>query len=178
MKDLTEGNIYKTFILFAIPIVLSGLLSTAYNIIDSMIAGSYLGANALAAIGAASSYITLVTSVFWGYSTGSSLHTAVLFGAKDYSALKENIINNLYLYLCLAFITSALALIFKNQIFYFLKVDSIITNDATIYFVIVMSLNFLIVLNPFFAFTCHGLGMSSYINCYKYLRKYFKCGSI
>ena len=162
MKNLTEGNIYKTFILFAIPIVLTGLLSTAYNIIDSMIAGSYLGANALASIGCSSSYVTLLTSLFWGYAGGASLHGAVLFGAKDYVSLKESVINNVYLYLLLAIVTSALTLIFKGPIFSFLKVDPSVIKDASVYFSIIIIFNFIIALNPFFAFTCHSLGMSSY----------------
>lgn len=162
MKNLTEGNIYKTFILFAIPIVLTGLLSTAYNIIDSMIAGSYLGADALAAIGCTASYITLLTSLFWGYAGGASLHSAVLFGAKDYVSLKESIINNVYLYILLAVVTSVLTLIFKGPIFSFLKVDHSVYKDASVYFVIIIIFNFLVALSPFFAFTCNSLGMSSY----------------
>ena len=62
VKKLTEGNIWKNFILFAIPLVLSGLLSQAYNLIDTMIAGHYLGEAGLAAVGATSSAITFVSS--------------------------------------------------------------------------------------------------------------------
>ena len=43
MKDLTKGNIYKTFLLFAIPMVLSSLLSQAYSTIDTIMAGKLLG---------------------------------------------------------------------------------------------------------------------------------------
>ena len=43
MKDLTKGNIYKNFILFAIPLVLSGLLTQAFNVINGMLSGNYLG---------------------------------------------------------------------------------------------------------------------------------------
>ena len=57
LKDLTKGNIYKTFLFFAIPLILSGFLSQAYSIIDTMIAGRVLSSDGLAAIGATSAFI-------------------------------------------------------------------------------------------------------------------------
>lgn len=49
MKDLTSGNVYKTFFLFGLPMVLSGLLSQMYGIIDTSIAGKLIGETGLAA---------------------------------------------------------------------------------------------------------------------------------
>ena len=57
MTDLTTGNIYKKFLLFGLPMVFTGLLSQAYNIVDTMIAGRYLGDMGLAAVGATSQVI-------------------------------------------------------------------------------------------------------------------------
>ena len=68
MKDLTQGNIYKVFIFFAIPLVLSGLLSQAYGVINTMIAGKFLGEDGIAAIGSTNSFTELISSVFWGFS--------------------------------------------------------------------------------------------------------------
>ena len=84
MKDLTKGNIYKTFILFAIPLILSGVLSQCYNLIDTVIAGKYLGDTGLAAIGSTSAFVTFCSSIFWGFANGASVQIASLFGAKKY----------------------------------------------------------------------------------------------
>ena len=54
MKDLTSGNVYKTFFLFGFPMVLSGLLSQMYGIIDTSIAGKLIGETGLAATGVTS----------------------------------------------------------------------------------------------------------------------------
>ena len=64
MKDLTKGNIYKTFLFFAIPLVLAGFLSQAYSIIDTMIAGKILDYTGLASIGSTSAVIEFFTSTF------------------------------------------------------------------------------------------------------------------
>ena len=88
-EKLTEGNIWKNFILFAIPLILSGLLSTAYTMIDTMIAGYYLGEAGLAATGATSSMLTFVSSLFWGYMVGFGMYIARLFGEGAYERIRR-----------------------------------------------------------------------------------------
>ena len=48
-KDMTKGNPGKTLFFFAVPMVLGNLFQQLYNIIDSIIVGNYVGADALAA---------------------------------------------------------------------------------------------------------------------------------
>ena len=62
MKDLTKGNTLKTFLIFAIPLVLGGVLSQGYNLVDTIIAGKMLGDTGLAAIGATAPLISFVSS--------------------------------------------------------------------------------------------------------------------
>ena len=83
LKDLTKGNIYKTFLLFAIPLILAGLLSQSSSIIDTVIAGKMFDSKGLAAIGATSPFIQFFSSFFWGYGIGYSIYIANLFGAGD-----------------------------------------------------------------------------------------------
>lgn len=84
MKDLTRGNIYKTFFLFGFPMVLSGLLSQMYGIIDTSIAGKLIGETGLAATGVTSPLTTFLSSVYWGYGTGFSIYTQSFSGEKEY----------------------------------------------------------------------------------------------
>ena len=162
MKDLTKGNIYKTFILFAIPLVLSGLLSQAYAIIDSVIAGKFLGADGIAATGATGALIQFVSSVFWGYTAGFSIYVAVLFGAKEYDRLKNTIYSNFLIFTFGAMLASAIMIFFKEGIFDFLKVDNTIRKDASTYFVTYISGLFSILLTNFGALCLNAMGMSGY----------------
>ncbi|MBQ4515722.1 MAG: hypothetical protein II978_02920 [Clostridia bacterium] len=158
MKDLTKGNIYKTFILFAIPLILSGLLSQAYNIIDSMIAGKFLGEHGLAATGADAVFVTFISSMFWGFGVGCSIHAAVIFGSKNYERLKSNIYSNFFIYTLSAFLIGLLAVIFKDEIFDFLNIDPSIRKDAGIYHCIIFLGQFLILLNHFFISILNAFG--------------------
>lgn len=136
MKDLTKGNIYKTFLLFAIPMVLASLLSQAYSTINVIMAGKLLGDNALAATGATTPFTTFINSVFWGYGMGVGIHVSHLFGAKDYRKIKETVISNFTLLMSVLATLSVLFVIFRYRIYAFLKVDPQIIPDCNRYFLI------------------------------------------
>ena len=52
-KDLTTGNIIKTMLIFAGPMIIGNLLQQFYNIADTLIVGRFVGADAMASVGAA-----------------------------------------------------------------------------------------------------------------------------
>lgn len=62
-KNLTEGSILKTMLIFAVPMILGNLLQQVYNIADTMVVGRFLGAEALAAVGSAYTLMTFLFSV-------------------------------------------------------------------------------------------------------------------
>lgn len=63
--NMTEGNTLKLLIVFSIPMLIGNLFQQAYNLADSMIVGKFLGADALAAVGATGS----VTFLFFPCAT-------------------------------------------------------------------------------------------------------------
>ena len=48
-EKLYEGNMRKKYLLFAIPLILSALLSQSYNFVNSMMIGKFIGSEAFAA---------------------------------------------------------------------------------------------------------------------------------
>ena len=162
MRDLTKGNIYKTFLLFAIPIVLSGILSTAYNLIDTMIAGKFLGAHGIASIGATTLLLEFLSAPLWGYISGFSVYTATLFGAGEFEKIKETLFNNFLIVVIVNILASILMIVFRDAIFDFLSVDASIRKDACVYYVIYLSGMPLIILNVFGALVMNSLGLSEY----------------
>lgn len=162
MKDLTEGNLYKNFIWFAIPLILAALFSQAYNTIDMIIAGRFLGEEGLAAIGATSTFLTLVSSVFWGFTGGFGVYIAKLFGAKDFLQLKSQIVNVCLVFMAALVVCSGTILMCREPIFDFLQVDEGIRFAARRYFSVYVAGLVLILLNNFGVFVMHALGCSSF----------------
>lgn len=87
-KDLTIGKPSTVLWKFCLPLFGSIIFQQLYNIADSLIAGKFIGENALAAVG--NSYeITLIFIAFaFGCNIGSSVIISKLFGAKNFNEMK------------------------------------------------------------------------------------------
>ena len=87
-KDLTVGKPQTVLWQFCLPLFGSIIFQQLYNIADSLVAGKFIGENALAAVG--NSYeITLIFIAFaFGCNIGCSVVVSQLFGAKEYGKLK------------------------------------------------------------------------------------------
>lgn len=87
-KDLTEGKAETVLWGFCLPLFGSIVFQQLYNIADSLVAGKFIGEQALAAVG--NSYeITLIFIAFaFGCNIGCSVIVSQLFGAKDFVRLK------------------------------------------------------------------------------------------
>lgn len=161
MKDLTRGNIYKTFFSFALPLVFSGVLSQMYAIVDTVIAGQYLGEAGLAAIGATSSYITFISSFVWGYGTGVGIFIGHLFGAKEYGRIKNNAWTQILLIVLAALLLGGGSVALHRPIFTLLRVDAAVWDEAFRYFAIYMGGFFCVVLNNCCMHIATALGSST-----------------
>lgn len=94
-KDLTVGRPETVLWQFCLPLFGSVIFQQLYNIADSLVAGKFIDANALAAVG--NSYeITLIFIAFaFGCNIGCSVITSRYFGAKDYSGMKTTVYTSL-----------------------------------------------------------------------------------
>ena len=90
-KDLTVGNPQTVLFKFCMPLFGSIIFQQLYNIADSLVAGKFIGENALAAVG--NSYeITLIFIAFaFGCNMGCSIIVSKLFGTKDFKGMKTAI---------------------------------------------------------------------------------------
>ena len=81
-KNFTEGPLFSKMILFALPLMLSGVLQVAYNMADNIVVGRFSGdEQALAAIGQTGTFNSFIVNTFMGLATGAGIVTAQLFGA-------------------------------------------------------------------------------------------------
>lgn len=88
---MTSGNPIKKIINFAIPILVSTLISHLYTLADTAIVGRYLGENAFAAVGASSTIIYFIFATFGALCNGCSIITAQKYGAKDAEGIKRSV---------------------------------------------------------------------------------------
>lgn len=121
-RDLTQGNIASSLLLFALPMIAGNLLQQCYNIADTMIVGRVLGTNALAAVGSAYTLMTFLTSVFLGLSMGSGALFSIYRGKGDDRSLRVSVVHAFCLILGVTIILNVLVYLFLNPILQFLCV--------------------------------------------------------
>lgn len=96
-NDMTVGNPVKLIIQFMIPMFLGNVLQQFYNIMDSIVAGKFIGVDALAAIGGTGSLMFFVTGWLNGLSSGFAIIVAQKFGAKKYDDMRHFVAMSVYL---------------------------------------------------------------------------------
>ena len=89
--DLIEGNICRSILLFAIPLLIGNLFQQLYNIVDSYVVGNFVDTNALAAVGASGSVINMLVGFFMGLSAGAGVVISQYFGARKLEEMRAAI---------------------------------------------------------------------------------------
>lgn len=89
--NMCEGPIFKKLIIFAIPLMLSGILQLLFNAADIVVVGRFSGSHALAAVGSTSSLINLLINLFIGVSIGSNVLVGRYYGANDYDNIEKSV---------------------------------------------------------------------------------------
>lgn len=87
--DMLHGPLKGKIVLFAIPLALSSILQQLFNSADAIVAGRYLGADELAAIGGIAPIITLFIGLFVGLSVGTNAAIAVCIGRGERNKIHD-----------------------------------------------------------------------------------------
>lgn len=87
--DLTTGDtktLIKKVIVFALPIMLVGVLEVLFNTFDLLVIEAFKGQLEGDAVGTNAAFIALLTNVFIGLSTGENVVISLFYGQKDHKS--------------------------------------------------------------------------------------------
>ncbi|MDO4616147.1 MAG: MATE family efflux transporter [Lachnospiraceae bacterium] len=159
-NDMTKGAPFKILLRFVIPLLLSMVFQQLYNLADSVIAGRFLGVDALAATGAAYPITVLFIAVASGASTGCSVVIAQLFGGHDYKKMRRAINTTVVTLVTLALTLTLLGELFCPALMRLIKTPNRIFEPTCIYLrIYIAGLLFLFLYNTATA-VFNGLGNS------------------
>ncbi len=137
--DFTKGNPSRQLFWFALPLFLGILFQQLYNIVDSAIVGRLLGKEALGAVGASFPVIFFMITLISGIASGFTVVISQYFGAKQFDNVKASITTMYFFMFSLAFVVSALALLYSEQLFLLLDLPENLITEATGYFDVYIS---------------------------------------
>lgn len=131
--NMTHGNPTKLLIIFAVPMLIGNIFQQMYNLVDSVIVGKFVGADALAAIGATNSVSFLFFSLCNGIGSGGGIVTAQQFGTGHEENTKKSIINAGYIMIIGSLVMGAVAFVASKGVLQFMETPEEIMQDAILY---------------------------------------------
>ena len=131
--DMLNGPLAGKLLLFALPLMLSGLLQLLFNAADVVVVGRYAGKEALAAVGSTSSLINLLVNLFIGFSVGTNVVVARDLGAGREEDVNRSVHTAITLSLLSGVILTVLGVSLARQLLIWTKSAPDVIDLAAVY---------------------------------------------
>ena len=130
---MTEGSIWKSILLFSVPLILGNMLQQLYNTADSIIVGNFVGSNALAAVGSSGSPIFLLIGFSQGIAVGAGVVVSQFLGAKDREGAHTAVHTSLALSAILGAILTVCGIAVSRALLTAMNTPAEVLEDAVLY---------------------------------------------
>ncbi len=89
--DMLHGPLAGKIIVFAIPLIASGILQQSFNAVDVAVIGRYSTSHAIAAVGSNGPIISILVNLFLGIAVGANVVIATYIGQRHFDAVKRSV---------------------------------------------------------------------------------------
>lgn len=131
--NMTEGSITRHLINYSVPLILGNLFQLTYNAVDSIIAGRFIGKDALAAAGMAAPVMNLVILGISGVCIGAGVLMSEFFGAEKYEKLKREMSTMTLFGLCFSVTVVVIGILCTPMLLKALNVPEELLEMTTVY---------------------------------------------
>ncbi len=120
IRDLTQGPITRTLLMFALPTLGSNILQSLNGSVNAIWVGRFLGENAIAATSNANIIMFLMFALVFGFGMAATIMVGQAFGRRDVDAARRAIGSALGMFILLAVVIAVVGWIFSPQILHLL----------------------------------------------------------
>ncbi|MGN0447549.1 MAG: MATE family efflux transporter [Acutalibacteraceae bacterium] len=131
--DMCNGSLFKSIIRFSVPLMLSGILQLLFNAADVIVVGKFSGDESLAAVGATTTLINLLTNLFIGLSVGSNVLVGNYLGANQEKDVKETVHTSMLLSVISGIILTVVGFVFAPALLKLMQTPEDVINLSVIY---------------------------------------------
>ena len=89
--DMLSGSLFRKIIIFALPLLASGVLQQSFNAVDIAVVGRFSSHQALAAVGSNGPVINILINLFIGISIGANVVISNYIGRKNNVGIRKAI---------------------------------------------------------------------------------------
>ncbi|MCC8027235.1 MAG: MATE family efflux transporter [Clostridium sp.] len=135
--NMTEGSITKHMVEYSVPLILGNFFQLTYNAVDSIIAGRFIGKEALAAEGTAGPVMNIIILGISGICMGASVLMSEFFGAGQKEKLKREMSTTVIFGCYFSVIIAAAGALWSGVLLKSLQVPDEIFHMASVYLSII-----------------------------------------
>ena len=89
--DMTQGNITRHLITFALPLLAGNVFQQMYNMVDTWVVGNYVSNEAFSAVGSVGPIVNMLIGFFMGLSSGAGVVISQYYGARRFREVQETV---------------------------------------------------------------------------------------
>ncbi len=137
--DMTEGNIVRHLIIFAIPLLLGNLFQQLYNTVDAWCVGNFASNEAYSAVGNVGPVVNMLIGTFMGLSSGAGVVISQFYGAKQFDKVRKAVHTAIALTLLLSAVFTVLGITMTPFMLKLMKMPDEVFSEAKTYLTIYFS---------------------------------------
>ena len=137
--DMTQGNITKHLISFALPLLVGNIFQQLYNTVDTWVVGRYVSNEAYAAVGTVGPVVNMLIGFFMGLSTGAGVVISQYYGAKRHEDVSRTVHTAICMTLILGVIFTGVGLSMTPLMLRLMKTPENVMPQSTAYLSIYFS---------------------------------------
>ena len=131
--DMIHGPLFSSLLLYAIPLMFSGLLQLMFNAADMAVVGKFTGSAALAAVSAASPVSNLIVQLFMGLSTGTNVFLAQQLGAGNKTLFQKGVHTSMVSALFFGVVLMTGGFVLSGSMLVWLHTPASVIDDSLLY---------------------------------------------
>ncbi len=133
---MTEGNIFRHLLSFALPLLIGNLFQQLYNTVDTWVVGNFVSNEAYSAVGTVGPIVNLLIGLFMGLSSGAGVVISQNYGAQRYNKVHDAVHTCILLTLLLAVLFTFLGIAMIPFLLNLMKMPQEVIPEATTYLTI------------------------------------------
>ena len=131
--DMTQGDITRHIVLFALPLLAGNLFQQMYNMVDTWVVGRFVSNEAYAAVGTAGPIINMLIGFFMGLSSGAGVVISQFYGAKRYDQVHRTVHTAVTMTLVMGVVLTAIGMGATPFLLRFMKTPPMVMPESIAY---------------------------------------------
>lgn len=137
--DMTEGNITRHIISFALPLLIGNVFQQLYNTVDTWVVGNYVSNEAYSAVGTVGPIVNMLIGFFMGLSSGAGVVISQYYGAHQEQKVSDAVHTAITMTLLLGVLFTGLGIGMIPVMLNFINMPETVKPEATTYLTIYFS---------------------------------------